>query len=238
MSGDSVTFNGIEFKFIDFEGDGYKDPVEVNGVEYQRWAAFHIAALADRAVNLVAVSTSTITPSLAQKTFVLTEDVTYSPGQFLQISDSVRPTDWIYCRVVSYNASQKTLVVQVLDYYQVSAGSSSSWTISLASPRASYGYFNDTLASLTNADFIITNYAPFGGEIDRAEIKNDSGTATIQFKINGVNMGSTMAASSTVAGQNLTTANTFAKGDKLTFTVTSNSTSVNFSYWLRFRDES
>lgn len=97
------------------------------------------------------------------------------------------------------------------------------------------GFFSDTINDPQNGDYTITFLAPVAGTIDYAEVKTQSGTVTVQFKINGTNCGTTMSGSTTKATQNISSANTFAAGDTISLTTTSFSSAVNLSFNLRYR---
>ena len=97
------------------------------------------------------------------------------------------------------------------------------------------GFFSDTINDPQNGDYTITFLAPVAGTIDYAEIKTQSGTVTVQFKINGTNCGTTMSGSTTKATQNISSANTFAAGDTISLTTSSFSSAVNLSFNLRYR---
>jgi hypothetical protein len=73
-----------------------------------------------------------------------------------------------------------------------------------------------------NTDYVITYDAPFAGTITTARTESQSGTGTVTFKIGSTPLGgSANSASTTAQEQAHASANTFAKGDTLKFTISS-----------------
>lgn len=78
--------------------------------------------------------------------------------------------------------------------------------------------------------------APFAGTIDSFTADVDSGTITANVKINGSSVTSlnAVAVSSTKASTNATGANTFAEGDEISITFSSNSSSAGLRTTINF----
>ena len=88
-----------------------------------------------RALRLVATSdTSTSTntvDSIGDKTFIVSANKSFLPGQFLILADSSEPTiNSVYGQVKSYSGT--TLVVTAI--YSRGSGTKSAWTITLSAP--------------------------------------------------------------------------------------------------------
>lgn len=99
-----------------------------------------------------------------------------------------------------------------------------SFSASGSSNKAIGQFFLDTP---TDKTYTAMSYATFSGTINAIYgLKTSSGTLTLAIKINGTDVTSLSGLSVTSTPQNVaaTAANTFAIGDRLTFTVSSSST--------------
>lgn len=160
-------------------------------------------------------------------------------------AQSTLPTNWI---VFYYNDSTGNIVLDP-NSSELIAGQStftllpgeSCWiqwdgtTMRVINFFTPNGFISDVINDPQNGDYTITFLAPVAGKIDYAEVKTQSGTVTVQFKINGTNCGSTMAGSTSKATQTISSSNTFAAGDTISLTASSFSSAVNLSFNLRFR---
>lgn len=83
------------------------------------------------------------------------------------------------------------------------------------------------VTTVANQEYAITFDAPFAGTITTMRTKTESGTCTVTGEIDDVSLGGTAnSASSTAQEQAHASANTYAKGAKIAFTVSSNSSAV------------
>lgn len=79
-------------------------------------------------------------------------------------------------------------------------------------------------AVLADGDYTLWYDAPFGGTITKVRTECTSGTATLTGKVNSTALGGTAnSVSSTAQEQSHSSSNTFAKGDVVKFTISSNS---------------
>lgn len=74
-----------------------------------------------------------------------------------------------------------------------------------------------------DGDYTLFEEAPFAGSIERTVTRSQSGTCTVTLKINGSALGGTAnSVSTSKQGQDHTSDNEFAAGDRITYTVSSN----------------
>lgn len=108
--------------------------------------------------------------------------------------------------------------------------------LQLMSVFTAYGYLSGDVPDPQNGDYVVNFIMPFSGTIDQTEVKLDSGTCTVTVKINGSSIGgSAHSATSSISTIARSSSNTFAAGDKISFTVSSFSSAVNLAYNFRFR---
>lgn len=90
--------------------------------------------------------------------------------------------------------------------------------------------FTSDVPTVANQDYVLWYDAPFAGTITLVRTETTGGTCTVTGKIITTALGGTAnSASSTAQEQAHSSANTFAKGDKILFTVTSNSAALNLA---------
>lgn len=99
-----------------------------------------------------------------------------------------------------------------------------------------YGYLSGDVPDPQNGDYVVNLIMPFAGSIDQTQVKTVSGTCTVAVKINDVALGGgSNSASTTLNTVSHSSANTFAAGDKISFTVSSFSSAVTLAYNIRFK---
>ncbi len=88
----------------------------------------------------------------------------------------------------------------------------------------------------TDKSYTLDLYAAFAGTINSLKVITVSGTCTVAIKINGTSVTgiSAVSASSTIATGTASTANTFEIGDKVTLVISSNSSSADLQFTLKY----
>jgi len=83
---------------------------------------------------------------------------------------------------------------------------------------------------VANTDYVLWYDAPFAGTVTLIRTESTSGTCTLTGKVNTTALGGTAnSVSSTASEQAHASSNTFVKGDKLQFTISSNSACLNLA---------
>ena len=89
---------------------------------------------------------------------------------------------------------------------------------------ATRSFFFQQSGSITNGDYVITRAFKQNVRIDAVAVKSSSGSGNIQLKINGINAGDVIAASSSLTEQNLSASiaiDAVTTSKEISFTVTS-----------------
>lgn len=89
---------------------------------------------------------------------------------------------------------------------------------------ATRSFFFQQSGSITNGDYVITRAFKQNVRIDAIAVKSNSGSGNVQLKINGINAGDLVAASSTLTEQNLSASiaiDAVTTSKEIAFTVTS-----------------
>lgn len=89
--------------------------------------------------------------------------------------------------------------------------------------------------ALANADYIVAIRMPFGGIITETTTKCATGTATATFKVNTTALGGTAnSVSTSEQSQAHASSNTFASGDDIVITISSNSACEDMTYMIKY----
>lgn len=89
--------------------------------------------------------------------------------------------------------------------------------------------------NLANQDYRIFIKMPHGGTITETVTRSTAGTATATFKINTTALGGTSnSVSTTEQSQAHSSSNTFAAGDDIVITISSNSSAANMSFMIKY----
>lgn len=99
------------------------------------------------------------------------------------------------------------------------------------------GFLASTLnGAVANGDYVHSNYMPFPGVVDQTGFILGSGTCDVVPKINTTAIaGGTHNVTTSVSEITRSSDNVFAKGDKIQFTVSNQSSANTLSYWFRFK---
>lgn len=90
--------------------------------------------------------------------------------------------------------------------------------------------YTSDVPTVGNQDYVLWYDAPFPGTITMIRTESESGSCTLTGKVNTTALGGTAnAVSSTAQEQAHSTSNTFVKGDKVQYTVSSNSSCLNMA---------
>ena len=90
--------------------------------------------------------------------------------------------------------------------------------------------FSTDITTVADGDYVLWFDAPYAGTVTMVRTESVSGTCTLTGKVNTTALGGTAnSVSSSAQEQAHTTSNTFVKGDKLQFTISSNSTCLNLA---------
>jgi len=90
--------------------------------------------------------------------------------------------------------------------------------------------FTTDITTVADQDYVLWYDAPYAGKITMIRSESVSGTCTLTGKVNTTALGGTAnSVSSTAEEQSHSTTNTFAKGDKVLYTISSNSTCLNLA---------
>lgn len=90
--------------------------------------------------------------------------------------------------------------------------------------------FTSDVETVADQDYVLWYDAPFPGTITMIRTESASGTCTLTGKVNTTALGGTAnSVSSTAQEQAHSTANTFVKGDKVLYTVSSNASCLNMA---------
>ena len=88
---------------------------------------------------------------------------------------------------------------------------------------------------VVNGDYVVIQNAPFGGTITQTTSQADSGTATATFKVNSSAIGGAAhAVSSSEVVTSRSSSNTFAAGDDIVVTISSNAACLNARLALKY----
>lgn len=91
------------------------------------------------------------------------------------------------------------------------------------------------IASPSDKSYTIVLKMAHGGTITETVTKSVSGTCTATFKVNSTALGGTAnSVSSTEQSQAHSTSNTFAAGDDIVLTISSNSSCVDMSFSIKY----
>lgn len=86
-----------------------------------------------------------------------------------------------------------------------------------------------------NQTYLLVVEIPHGGTITQVDTKSESGTCTATFKVNTTALGGTAnSVSSSQQGQAQASSNTFAAGDDINVTISSNSSCVGMSFTIKY----
>lgn len=118
------------------------------------------AASAVNAPGTNATSTTSVSISIASKTFTIQTGKAYVPGMFMVAYNST--SNWMFGQVTSYNSGTGELI---LDVTKISgSGSYSSWQLSLSSPNQTQGSslclrVNSNTTALTGVTYLVDTSA-------------------------------------------------------------------------------
>lgn len=95
--------------------------------------------------------------------------------------------------------------------------------------------FSGLITSPSDKTYTLVLKCPHGGTITETTTKSVSGTCTATFKVNTTALGGTAnSVSSSETSQAHTTSNTFAAGDDIVVTVSSNSSCADFAFTIKY----
>ena len=118
----------------------------------------------------------------------------------------------------------------ILQGGQKATGGGTSGNVQLVGTVLQEFDFTSDVGTVADQDYVLWWDAPFAGVIDTVRTKSQSGTCTLTGKVNTTALGGTAnSVSSTATEQAHSTSNTFVKGDKVLFTVSSNSSCLDMA---------
>jgi len=171
-------------------------------------------------VCLDATSTAAVWTQITNETVPLDKyDATAAPGVGDDTGDGYSVGS-IWCDVTNDKA-----------YICLDASSGAAvWTEITQTGGSSTFEFSSDVETAADQDYVLWWDAPFAGSITKVRTKTQSGTCTVTGKVNTTALGGTAnSASSTAEEQTHSSSNTFSKGDKLLFTVSSNSSATDLA---------
>jgi len=90
--------------------------------------------------------------------------------------------------------------------------------------------FTTDIETVADQDYVLWYDAPYAGKVTMVRTESVSGTCTLTGKVNTTALGGTAnSVSSSAQEQSHTTSNTFSKGDKVLYTISSNSSCLNLA---------
>lgn len=96
-------------------------------------------------------------------------------------------------------------------------------------------FVSGLIESPANGDYVILRQAPFAGTITSVTTKSSSGTCTLTGYVNSTALGGTAnSVSSTEQEQSHSSSNTFAAGDDIKITVSSNSSCEDMEFTIKY----
>lgn len=145
----SIILDDITFADTDFDGEGYNDPVTVNGTEYPRWQALFVAGMRQLSKEVSAVSASSVAiTGSGSVSFTLLTDVLLREGSIVTAAQTSDPAvNNMYGTVTAFNSVTKLVTIEVES--SNGSGTYDDWTITLSGPRGTFAAVPSTRTSDT-----------------------------------------------------------------------------------------